>query len=75
MFVSNKSLVGLEQHEINFVLNIPLTADKTWLINKNMDWTHTSTELPCGENRTNCWYATVLLKRVFQLLSRPLVGG
>ncbi len=26
-------------------------------------------------NRTNCWYATVLLKRVFQLLSRPLVGG
>ncbi len=38
-------------------------------------WTHTSTELPCGERQTNCWYATVLLKRVFQLLSRPLVGG
>ncbi len=36
---------------------------------------HTSTELPCGERWTNCWYATVLLKRVFQLLSRPLVGG
>ncbi len=38
-------------------------------------WTHTSTELPCGERRTDCWYATVLLKRVFQLLSRPLAGG
>ncbi len=38
-------------------------------------WTYTSTELPCGEGRTNCWYATVPLKRVFQLLTRPLVGG
>ncbi len=38
-------------------------------------WTYTSTELPCGERQTNCWYATVPLKRVFQLLSRPLVGG
>ncbi len=38
-------------------------------------WTYTSTELPCGERRTNCWYATVPLKRVFQLLSRSLVGG
>ncbi len=38
-------------------------------------WTHTSTELPCVEGRTNCWYAMVPLKRVFQLPSRPLVGG
>ncbi len=37
-------------------------------------WTHMSTELPCGERRTNCWFATVLLKRVFQLLSRPLIN-
>ncbi len=36
---------------------------------------HTSTELPCGEGRTNCWYAMVPLKRVFQLPSRHLVGG
>ncbi len=36
MCVLNKSLVGLEQHESIFVLNIPLTADKKWLINK---WT------------------------------------
>ncbi len=28
MCVLNKSLVGLEQHESMFVLNIPLTADK-----------------------------------------------
>ncbi len=36
---------------------------------------YTSTELPCGEGRTNYWYATLPLKRVFPLPSRPLVGG
>ncbi len=25
-------------------------------------WMHTSTELPCGEGRTNCWFALVPLK-------------
>ncbi len=34
-------------------------------------WTHTSTELPCGENRTNCWYATVAK----QTLSRWIVDA
>ncbi len=36
---------------------------------------YTSTELPCGEGRTNCSYATVPPKRVLPLPSRPSVGG
>ncbi len=38
-------------------------------------WMRTSTELPSGEGRTNCWYAMVPLRRVFPLPSGPLVGG
>ncbi len=38
-------------------------------------WTHTSTELTCGEGRTNCWYAMVPLRGVCLLLSRPSVSG
>ncbi len=38
-------------------------------------WTHTSTELPCGGNRTNSLCATVLIRRVFLLKSRPSVDG
>ncbi len=38
-------------------------------------WMRASTELPCGEGRTNCWYAMVPLRRVFPLPSRPSVGG
>ncbi len=42
-------------------------------------WMHTSTELPCGERRTNCWYATVLLKKgrpaAKQTLSRWIVDA
>ncbi len=29
-------------------------------------WMRTSTDLPCGEGRTNCWYATVPQRRGFQ---------
>ncbi len=36
---------------------------------------HMSTELPCGEGRTSCWFAMVSLSEVFLLPSRPSVGG
>ncbi len=35
-------------------------------------WMRTSTELLCGEGRTNCWYATIPLRRVFLLPKRTL---
>ncbi len=38
-------------------------------------WMHTSTELPCGEGRTNCLFAMVPLKEVILLPSRPSAGG
>ncbi len=38
-------------------------------------WTRTSTELPCGEGWTNCWYAMIPLRGVFLLPSGPSAGG
>ncbi len=38
-------------------------------------WTHTSTELPCGEGRTNCLFAMVPLSEVILLPSRLSAGG
>ncbi len=38
-------------------------------------WIRMSTELPCGEGRTNCWFAMVPLREVFLLPYRPSVGG
>ncbi len=38
-------------------------------------WTHAFTELPCGEELTNCWYAMVPLREVCLLLSWPSIGG
>ncbi len=38
-------------------------------------WTHTSTELLCGGNRTNSLYATVLIRRVILPTSRTSVDG
>ncbi len=42
---------------------------------EKLNCVHTSTELPCGESQTNCLCATVLIRRVFLLTSRPSAGG
>ncbi len=50
----NKSLVN--NMRVIFVLNIPLTADKTWLINKSMEYEEDFNDFYFGQFLTSIEY-------------------